>query len=255
MNIKTIFSTLICCTVLSLTTACAQGQTTSSKGTTVSSSSPNTLSTKEKSEGWQLLFDGQKMIGWVNVGKDSFPKQGWDAKDGELIVNADKKKRGGDIMTIEEYSDFEFVIDFKLTKAANSGIKYFLTKYEKGGWLGLEYQILDEAHPDATKGRDGNRRVASLYDVLPAPTADATVKPLGEWNTARIVSKGTHVEHWLNGKKVLEFDRSSEQYLNAVKQSKYKDTAPTFGMNKSGHILLQDHEDTLYFRNIKIRKL
>ncbi len=214
----------------------------------------NTLSSREKTDGWKLLFDGKEMTGWVGVGKKTFPVQGWKVMDGILIVNPVKGQQGGDIMTVAEYSDFELSMDFMLTRASNSGIKYFFSKYEKGGWLGLEYQLLDGAHPDAKLGRDGNRTVASLYDIKPASN-DKVVNPLGSWNTAKIVAKGKHIEHWLNGKKVIEADRDSEAFKNLVIQSKYKDSVPAFGSPDKGHIMLQDHGDMVYFRNIKIREL
>ena len=165
---------------------------------------------------------------------------------------------GGDLVTKETFRDFELSIDFRLTAAANSGIKYF---YNKDKFRGTceEYQLLDPAHPDATRGRDGNRRVAALYDVMPS-TADKVVKPAGEWNTARIVSKGSHVEHWLNGVKVLEYERGSELFREKVKRSKFKSfekkDSGHWGEAPEGHIKLQDHTDsTVSFRNIKIRRL
>ena len=164
---------------------------------------------------------------------------------------------GGDIVTVDQYSDFELELEFRITPGANSGIKYFvdpeLNKGE-GSAIGLEFQILDDdAHPDAQMGRDGNRTMASLYDLIPA-SGDKSVRPVGEWNEARLVSRGTHVEHWLNGEKVLEFERGSPAFRELVAQSKYK-VWKDFGESPEGHILLQDHGNRVSFRNVKIRNL
>lgn len=214
----------------------------------------NQLTAKEKKEGWALLFNGKNLDGWTSVGKDVPPAFGWVVEDGILNVRKQGDKRGGDIITREQYSDFDLKVDFRITKGANSGIKYFFTKYEKGGWLGLEYQILDDDnHPDAKMGRDGNRLEGGLYDML--PTSPKKVNPIGEWNQARIVAKGTKVTHYLNGKKILSFDRSSESYKKAWQLSKYKNSKPMFGDVEEGHILLQDHGDAVSFRNLKIKVL
>lgn len=214
----------------------------------------NTLTPKEENQGWKLLFNGKNLDGWISVGKDTPPEYGWEIKDGILTVRPEGEKRGGDIITKDQYSDFELLVDFRITEGANSGIKYFFTKYEKGGWLGLEYQILDdERHPDAKLGRDGNRWQAGLYDMLPPGKKDE--KPIGEWNQARIVAKGSKVTHYLNGKEVLSFDRKSEAYKKAWELSKYNKSVPMFGDVKQGHILLQDHADMVSFRNVKIRIL
>lgn len=214
----------------------------------------NELTAKEKKEGWILLFNGKDLCGWTSVGKDTPPAYGWEIKDGILKVNKQGEKRGGDIITRDKYSDFDLKVDFCITKGANSGIKYFFSKYPNGGWLGLEYQILDdENHPDAKLGRSGNRLMGGLYDML--PTSSKKVNPTGEWNQARIIAKGHKVTHYLNGKKILTFDRYSKKYIDSWKLSKYKKTEPMFGDVEDGYILLQDHGDVVYFRNIKIRKL
>jgi len=216
---------------------------------------PNELTQKEKSQGWKLLFNGKNLDGWTSVGKHTPPTIGWQIKDGILMVKPENGKRGGDIITQNQYEDFDFKVDFKLNKGSNSGVKYFFTKYEQGGWLGLEYQLLDDdVHPDGKLGRDGNRKTASLYDMLP-PSAQKKMNPVGEWNTARIVAKGTKVTHYLNGKKVLTFDRKSDEYKNALALSKYSKSVPAFGDVKEGYILLQDHGDEVSFRNVKLRNL
>lgn len=215
----------------------------------------NTLTAKEEKAGWKLLFNGKNLDGWTSVGKDTPPATGWVIENGELIVKKTGDRRGGDIITKEQYADFELKVDFKITEGANSGIKYFFMRYEKGGWLGLEYQVLDDAnHPDAKLGRDNNRLQAGLYDMY-APDAKKKDKPIGQWNEARIVAKGSKVEHYLNGKKVLTFDRKSADYRKTWELSKYKDCVPMFGDVPQGHILLQDHGDIVSFRNVKIRKL
>lgn len=220
---------------------------------------PNTLSGKEVKSGWQLLFDGITMNGWRGAYMDSLPTKGWKVKEGTLIVEASgggEAAFGGDIVTLEEYSSFELSVDFKITSGANSGIKYFVIEQQPrtpGSARGLEFQILDDAtHPDAKLGINGNRTLASLYDLIPA--SKKNVNPLGTWNTARIVVNGKHVEHWLNGFKVLEFELGSAEFLAHKAESKFKDL-PWFGAVGQGHILLQDHGSEVYFRNIKIRRL
>lgn len=224
----------------------------------------NVLSKEEKSEGWQLLFDGRTTAGWRGAYLDHFPEKGWVVQNGTLTVLASggaESKNGGDIVTKGTYNDFELKLEFRLTEGANSGIKYYVTTKEQGNTgsaFGLEYQILDdEKHPDAKNGRIGNRTVASLYDLIPAQGKE--VNPPGEWNKAEIISKDNHVEHWLNGKKVLEYERGSDQFRKLVAMSKY--AAPEynefgrFGEAPEGHILLQDHGDRVSFRNIMIRPL
>lgn len=218
---------------------------------------PNTLSRKEKKEGWNLLFDGKTMNGWRGAYLDSLPAKGWEVKDGILMVQASggaEAAFGGDIVTVEQYGSFELVVDFKLTEGANSGIKYFVTEQQPrtpGSAKGLEYQLLDDdRHPDAKLGINGNRTLASLYDLIPA--TNKTVHPIGEWNHARIVVRGKHAEHWLNGIKVLWYERGGKEFLAHKAESKFKDL-DGFGEALKGHILLQDHGDQVLFRNIKIR--
>lgn len=212
----------------------------------------NTLTAQEKQDGWQLLWNGRNGDGWRSIKRDVFPEKGWEIKDGVLTVLPKKAGGGaGDIITRETFSSFILKADFRLTDAANSGIKYLFNSNLNGGTT-LEYQVLDGKHPDANKGRNGNRRVASFYDVLPA--VGAKPKPVGEWNTAMIVCRGSHVEHWLNGEKVLEFERGSAAFRAAVALSKFN-KFPNWGEQTSGHILLQDHNDRVSYRNIKIKVL
>ena len=225
---------------------------------------PNTLTDKEKKEGWKLLFDGKTTNGWRGAYSDKFPQKGWEVQNGMLTIqqsDGSESHSFGDIVTDAEYGDFDLMFDFKLTEGANSGLKYFVAEESpkpKGSAFGLEFQVLDDdKHPDAKMGRDGNRTVGSLYDLIPASGKKAN--PIGEWNTGRVVSKGHHVEHWLNGKKVLDYERGSEKFREMVAMSKYKaaeyNKNGRFGEAPKGHILLQDHGNRVYFRNMKIKPL
>jgi hypothetical protein len=220
---------------------------------------PNTLSEREAREGWKLLWDGKTTQGWRGAKLTGFPQKGWVVEDGILKVlkgSGGESTNGGDIITTKKYGNFILKVDFKITEGANSGIKYFvdpdLNKGE-GSAIGCEFQILDDKnHPDAKLGVKGNRTLGSLYDLIPAPEN----KPFfnGFFNTAMIVVKGNHVEHWLNGVKLLEYERNNQMWNALVAYSKYKDW-PNFGNAKEGHILLQDHGDEVWFRNIKIKEL
>ncbi len=220
----------------------------------------NTLTEQEKKDGWKLLWDGKTSEGWRSAKSDKFPEKGWTMENGVFSVVGSEGKEsanGGDIVTREKFANFELVADFKITPGANSGIKYYVnTDLNKGAGsaIGLEYQILDdERHPDAKLGKDGDRTMASLYDLYTA-SPNKKPNPIGEWNTARIVSRGTHVEHWLNGQKVLEYERGSADFRARVAASKYAHWG-SFGELPDGPILLQDHGDAVSFRNIKLRPL
>lgn len=219
----------------------------------------NELTITEAKDGWKMLWDGKTTEGWRGAKIETFPETGWKIENGELSVLASgggESVAGGDIVTVETFGDFEFKVDFKITEGANSGVKYYVNTHlnkGEGSSIGLEYQILDDAkHPDAKLGNhEGSRTLASLYDLIQADT-NKLVNPVGEWNYAHIISKNNHVEHWLNGIKVLEYERRSEPYRELVATSKYE-IWPNFGEAESGHILLQDHGDLVSFRNIKIR--
>lgn len=219
----------------------------------------NTLTAEEIADGWQLLFNGKDSTGWRGARLDAFPEKGWVIEDGIIkVMPADgaESNNGGDIVTVRPYKDFILSVDFKITGGANSGIKYFvdptLNKGE-GSAIGCEFQILDDLrHPDAKLGVKGNRKLGSLYDLIPAPEA----KPfdIDNFNTAVIIVKGNHVEHWLNGVKLLEYERNNQMWDALVAYSKYKDW-PNFGNHAEGNILLQDHGDEVWFKNIKIKEL
>ncbi len=226
----------------------------------------NRLSDDERRAGWKLLWDGRTAAGWKAAKGSGFPAKGWAMANGLLTVegaNGAESTNGGDIVTTRDYKNFELSVDFRLNEGANSGIKYFvdsaLSKGE-GSAIGLEYQLLDDArHPDAKRGRDGNRTLGSLYDLIPArnlsdpDSPGKRINPPGEWNRAVIVSRGHHVEHWLNGFKVVEYERGSPAFRALVAQSKYAKW-PSFGERVQGPILLQDHGDRVDFRSIKIRE-
>jgi len=222
---------------------------------------PNSLSAFEKNNGWKLLFDGKTSAGWKGAYKSSFPDKGWEIKDGILKVLSSggrEAANGGDIVTKEKFSAFDLSFEFMLTPGANSGVKYFVSLNEnnQGSAIGLEYQVLDDSlHPDAKMGRDGNRTLASLYDMIKAEKTSRFIRQPGKWNIGRIVVyPNNHVEHYLNGIKVLEYERGSQAFRDLVAISKYK-VWKDFGEAKEGYILLQDHGNEVSFRSIKIRRL
>jgi len=226
---------------------------------------PNVLSEQEKRMGFRLLWDGKTSNGWRSSRSEAFPAEGWSMDDGILKISASgggESVKYGDIITREQFSNFELLVEFKLTEGANSGIKYFVNpdlNEGKGSEIGLEFQILDDArHPDAKKGVDGNRTLGSLYDLIPAhnlsvPSRNKVFRGIGEWNQALILVRGNHVEHWLNGFLVVEYERRTPMYRALVAYSKYR-VWPGFGEADAGHILLQDHGDDVFFRSIKIRE-
>ncbi|HEX9783144.1 MAG TPA: DUF1080 domain-containing protein [Opitutaceae bacterium] len=224
---------------------------------------PNDLSEAEKAQGWRLIWDGKTTKGWRGAHGKPFPPEGWKIEEGVLMVlesGGGEAKHGGDIVTLEQFADFEFQVDFKLSEGANSGIKYFVTETSDpggGSAFGLEYQILDDAkHPDARGGVAGNRTLASLYDLIPSEKITAgmgLIPRLGAWQHARIVVRpDMDVQHWLNGIKVVEYARGSPAFAAMVARSKYSDL-PGFGLAREGRILLQDHGNEVHFRSIKVR--
>jgi hypothetical protein len=202
----------------------------------------------------EVLFNGNATSAWVGVKSDKFPEKGWKIQGDALVVNSDKEAgRGGDIITKSKYSSFDLSFEFKLTRGANTGLKYFVKIYPDGSVLGCEYQLIDDfENKDIKNDTDGKRLTAGLYELF--SPEKAMLKPSGQWNVGRIIVIGNHVEHWLNGTIVLEYERGSQAFLKAKAQSKFKDVED-FGTMESGHILLQDHGDQASFRNITIIEL
>lgn len=228
----------------------------------------NQLTKLESQEGWKLLWDGESNEGWRGAKLDKFPEEGWEMDNGVLSVlksDGGESTNGGDIVTKRQYENFVLEADFRLSEGANSGIKYFVqTELNKGpgSAIGCEFQILDDKkHPDAKKGVLGNRTLGSLYDLITADASfyDKNLRPkrlnaIGSWNRARVEVRDNNVTHYLNGIKVLEYERNTIQWEALVNYSKYQSWT-NFGNFKKGHILLQDHGDYVSFKNIKILEL
>jgi hypothetical protein len=230
-----------------------------------SPASTNTLTAEEKAQGWRLLFDGRSFAGWRGLGYDRVPDKHW-AIDGDAIMKVATKDippgadgtplPGGDLMTIEAFRDFELAFEWKISPGGNSGVKYNVSEELSRGTppqghaaLGFEYQVLDDdLHEDARNGP--NRTAAALYDLL-GPLGKS-LRPVGEYNSARIVFVKSHGEHWLNGRKVLEYDLGTPAFDGLLAKSKFR-AISGFADKRKGHIVLQDHGDAVWFRNIKIR--
>ena len=221
----------------------------------------NNLSTQEQAQGFKMLFNGKDFTGWRAVHGTKMPEKHWSVVDGTINVSpSDGSETGNDIVTNELYGAFELVFEFKLSEGANSGVKYFINEsFDSGGksGVGLEYQVLDdERHPDAKLGAAGNRTMASLYDLIPSYKLDKRFqRKIGEWNQARvIVYPNNIVQHWLNGFKVLEYERKSNVFNVLVARSKYE-KYKGFGAGDKGNILIQDHGNNVSFKNMKIREI
>ena len=211
---------------------------------------------------WRLLFDGRTLAGWRGLGSDTVPTAHWAVVDGAIKKIASgsvprladgRPLAGGDLMTVDSFADFELSFEWRVTPGANSGVKYNVSEAMSvdppHSALGFEYQILDDdRHED---GQLPSHRASALYDLI-APSA--TPRPVGQWNSSRILFRGNHGEHWLNGAKVVEFDLGTARMDSLLAASKYR-TIPRFGERRRGHIVLQDHGDEVYYRNIKVRPL
>lgn len=209
--------------------------------------SPNQLTPEEKKEGWKLLFDGKSLNGWRSYGKPDGPKQGWQVADGVLKCVANG--HGGDIITVDQFTDYDLQWDWMIPPKANNGVKYNVTESRPTA-PGIEYQMVDD---ETEAAKPAKRSTASFYEVLP-PDPNKPLKPVGEWNHSRVLVQGNHVEHWLNGKKVLEYELGSPEVKAAVAKSKFKNSAG-FGEKIKGPILLTEHHDEASFKNIKLREL
>jgi hypothetical protein len=226
----------------------------------------NTLTAAEKAAGWRLLFDGKTFAGWRGLGYDSVPRAHWKIVDGSIMKIPSGKvalmpdgqpAKGGDLMTVDAFGDFEFAFQWKATPGMNSGVKYNVSEEfsiknaSNHAALGFEYQVLDDDLNEDNK--IPSHRAGALYDLL-VPGNNKTLKPVGQWNSSRIVFKGNHGEHWLNGAKVVDFDLGTERMDAALAASKYKNIKG-FADRRVGHIILQDHNEEVYFRDLKIRLL
>ncbi len=227
----------------------------------------NALAPAEEAAGWVLLFDGSSLAGWRGLGRDHVPDGHWRVEDGTIrkVASGDvptaadgQPLEGGDLMTETVFGDFDLRLEWKVSPGANSGIKYNVSEEmstsspPQYAALGFEYQILDdERHPDAASGP--NRTAAALYDLV-APSDSKALRPVGEFNEARVVLRGNHGEHWLNGQLVLEYEIGSSRFDSLLAASKYQPIVG-FAERRVGHIVLQDHGDDVWFRNIRIREL
>ncbi len=228
----------------------------------------NRLTDAEKLAGWQLLFDGETTVGWEGFNDTPFPTQSWSVEDGTLRTLADRS--GGDLVTVSQFENFELVFDWKLVKGGNSGVKYLVQKAWAGpgyrphmnrerkarallGATGPEYQLLDDTTLNRHKKGWEYSSCGSLY-LLYKPGPDKQVNPAGQWNRSRIVVRGTHGEHWLNGKKLLEYEFNSPEMFARVEKTKFK-RVPGFGFKGEGHIALTHHNHPVWYRNIKIRTI
>ncbi len=253
---------LIFALIISAMVFACSGKKKNSEKTEKAENGINQLTLAEKKAGWKLLFDGKSFKGWRGLGMEGIPGR-WYIKDGELAKHASGEVKsqadgqpveGGDLMTIDTYRDFEFAFEWKISPAGNSGVKYNVSEElstSRGpshAALGWEYQVLDDnGHPD---NLNPTHRAGSLYDMIEA--TGKTLKPVGEWNTSKIVFVGNHGEHWLNGKKVVEFDLGTAHFDSLYAKSKYF-KIPHFADRRSGHIVLQDHKDAVWYRNLRIR--
>ncbi len=213
------------------------------------SSTPNSLSESERAAGWRLLFDGHTTTGWRGYKKDTFPSTGWTVENGSL--RAPGKPGGNDILTVDKFDDYELAWDWKINEGGNSGVKYFVLE-DHANVIGHEYQLMGE--PDIAAVRhDLKHATASFYDVLPVDP-DIPLRTPGSWNQSRVIIRGNHVEHWLNGRQVVSYELGSDVVKAGIAASKFK-KIERFGTRYPHHILLQDHGGDVSFRNLKLRPL
>ena len=229
----------------------------------------NQLTDQEKADGWRLLFDGETFNGWRGLGRDHVPEAHWKIEDGAIRkLNSDEVPKlpdgsdpeSGDLATVETFENYELYFEWKILKAGNSGLKYNVSeeiskKYGSGfSALGFEYQLLDDEDPKYDGKLKPSQYTSSLYDMIPAESESVQKKPVGEFNSSKIIIDGNYVEHWLNGKKTVSYEFGSDQLVSAYEDSKFI-KYENFLDKKSGHIILQNHSDDAWFRNIKIREI
>ena len=256
------FINLLCCTLLgsAIMFSCTtqkEAANTDETGTKRSDIS-NSLTPEQTAEGWQLLFDGETLKGWKRFNHDTIGPL-WSVRDGAILCDGEglgegSGEMGGSLLTTREFENFDLILDYKLSPGGNSGILYHVVedpKYKYDYETGPEFQLLDDG---GWKGelRDA-QKAGSNYDMF-AAASSKKVNPAGEWNTARIVYYNGHVEHWLNGEKVVEFEEDSDEFKKRLNDSKWKEY-PDWNKSRSGAIALQDHGAPVYFRNIRIKEL
>jgi hypothetical protein len=257
---------------------CRSAPASPSTDAAASGGSSNQLTRAERRAGWRLLFDGHSLAGWRGLGYPGIPAGHWTVEDGAIRKVATEKvapgadgrrPSGGDLMTVATFGDFELAWDWKMSPAGNSGLKYNVSEELSGGQpsnvlrpttgtagvshsaIGFEYQMIDDdRHSD---GKLPTHRSGALYDLI-TPSARKQLAPIGQWNHSRVVFVGTHGEHWLNGVKVVEYELGSRALDSALAASKFRST-PWYAQRRTGHIVLQDHGDDAWFRNVKIREL
>ena len=263
---------------LTMVASCRSTPAAAQAGALDTGAPPNQLTRAERDAGWRLLFDGRTLAGWRGLGYPGVPEGHWTVEDGAIrkVANAKvapaadgRRPPGGDLMTVATFRDFELSWDWKMSPAGNSGLKYNVSEELSGGQpsnvlrpatgspgvshsaIGFEYQMIDDdRHSD---GKLPTHRSGALYDLI-TPDARKELKPIGQWNHSRVVFVGTHGEHWLNGVKVVEYELGSRSLDSALAASKFR-TMPWYGQRRTGHIVLQDHGDDAWFRNLKIREV
>jgi len=237
-----------------------------SSGTAPSGGAHNTLTAAERAAGWRLLFDGASLEGWRGLGRDTIPTAHWVVEGGAIkkiasgqvpVAPDGQPIGGGDLMTEATFGDFELTWEWKISPGGNSGIKYNVSEQlsttlpPRHAAKGFEYQMLDDdRHAD---GKLATHRAGALYDLI-APNDRKRLRPVGEWNQSRLVFRGMHGEHWLNGEKIVEYDLGTPRMQAALAASKYKDI-PWFAERRRGHLVLQDHNDAVWYRDLKVREL